>query len=66
MIVSTHLPLAAWAIGERFPDQDFTLVDRAYFAVMERLGISSVISFYDDFAVYRSASNLRTAFELLR
>lgn len=57
---------AAWAIGERFPDQDFSLVDRTSFAVMERLGISRVISFDDDFAVYRYGPNLRTAFELLR
>ena len=57
---------AAWAIGERFPDQDFSLVDRTSFAVMERLGISRVISFDDDFAVYRYGPKLRTAFELLR
>ncbi len=57
---------AAWAIGERFPDQDFSLVGRTSFAVMERLGISRVISFDDDFAVYRYGPSLRTAFELLR
>ena len=45
---------AAWTIGERFPDQDFSLVDRTSFAVMERLGISRVISLDDEFAVYRS------------
>jgi hypothetical protein len=26
----------AWAIGEGYPDQDFSLVDRTSFAVMER------------------------------
>ena len=57
---------AAWAIGERFPDQDFSLVDRTSFGVMERLGISRVISFDDDFAAYRYGPKLRTAFELLR
>lgn len=57
---------AAWTIGERFPDQDFSLVDRTSFAVMERHGISRVISFDGDFAVYRYGPNLRTAFELLR
>ena len=27
----------AWAIGEAFPDQDFSIVDRTSFAVMQRL-----------------------------
>ncbi len=57
---------AAWSIGERFADQDFSPVDRTSFAVMERLGISRVISFDDDFAVYRYGPRLRNAFELLR
>ena len=57
---------AAWAIGERYPDQDFSLVDRTSFALMERLGISRVISFDDDFAVYRYGRGRRNAFELLR
>lgn len=57
---------AAWSIGERFPDQDFSIVDRTSFAVMERLGISRVISFDNDFAVFRYGPNLRNAFELLR
>ncbi|MDE0626712.1 MAG: PIN domain-containing protein [Bryobacterales bacterium] len=57
---------AAWAIGERFADEDFSLVDRTSFAVMERLGISRVISFDNAFAVYRCGPNLRTAFEVQR
>ena len=57
---------AAWAIGERFPDQDFSLVDRTSFAIMERLGISRVISFDDDFAVFRYGRGRRRAFEVLR
>ncbi len=57
---------AAWSIGERFPDQDFSLVDRTSFAVMERLGISRAISFDSDFAVFRYGPNLRNAFEVLR
>jgi predicted nucleic acid-binding protein len=40
---------AAWAIGESFPDQDFSIMDRTSFAVMERLGIRRVASFDDDF-----------------
>lgn len=57
---------AAWAIGERFADQDFSLVDRTSFALMVRLGISRVISFDDDFAVYRYGRGRGRAFELLR
>lgn len=57
---------AAWAIGEAFPDQDFSLVDRTSFAVMERLGITRVASFDDDFAIYRFGRNRDRAFELIR
>ena len=57
---------AAWAIGERFPDQDFSLVDRTSFALMERLGISRVISFDNDFAIFRYGRGRRIAFEVLR
>ena len=56
---------AAWAIGERFPDQNFSLVDRTSFALMERLGISRVISFDKDFAVFRYGRGRRNAFEVL-
>jgi predicted nucleic acid-binding protein len=57
---------AAWAIGEAFPDQDFSIVDRTSFAVMERLGISSVASFDNHFAVYRYGRKRDKAFEVLR
>ena len=57
---------AAWAIGEGFPDQGFSLVDRTSFAVMERLGITRVASFDDDFAIYRFGRNRDRAFELIR
>lgn len=56
---------AAWAIGERFRDQDFSLVDRTSFALMERLGIPRAISFDKDFAVYRYGRYRRMAFEVL-
>jgi predicted nucleic acid-binding protein len=57
---------AAWAIGEAFPDQNFSIVDRTSFAVMERLGITQVASFDDDFAIYRYGRNRDRAFEVIR
>jgi predicted nucleic acid-binding protein len=57
---------AAWTIGEAFPDQDFSIVDRTSFAVMERLGIFQVASFDDHFAVYRYGRNRDRAFQVLR
>jgi uncharacterized protein len=56
----------AWAIGEAFPDQTFSIVDRTSFVVMERLGITRVASFDDDFAIYRYGRNRDRAFEVLR
>jgi uncharacterized protein len=57
---------AAWAIGQAFSDQDFSIVDRTSFALMERLGISRVASFDDDFAIYRYGRNRDRAFEVSR
>ncbi len=57
---------AAWAIGDRFSDQDFSLVDRTSFTLMERLGIFRVISFDSDFAVFRYGRNRNSAFDVLR
>jgi predicted nucleic acid-binding protein len=57
---------ASWAMGERFPDQSFSIVDRSSFAVMERLGVHRAIAFDNDFAVYRFGPRLEHAFELLR
>ena len=57
---------AAWAIGERFADQSFSIVDRTSFAVMERLGVHRALAFDDDFAVYRFGPRRERAFELLR
>jgi len=57
---------AAWAIGESFPDQNFSIVDRTSFAVMERLGLTRVASFDDDFAVYRYGRARDKAFAVIR
>jgi len=56
----------AWAIGEAFSDQTFSIVDRTSFVVMERLGITRVASLDDDFAIYRYGRNRDRAFEVLR
>jgi predicted nucleic acid-binding protein len=57
---------AAWAIGEVFSDQEFSIVDRTSFAVMERLGLARVASFDNHFSVYRYGRNRDSAFEILR
>jgi predicted nucleic acid-binding protein len=57
---------AAWRIGEAFPDQDFSIVDRTSFAVMERLGIASVASFDDHFSIYRFGPRRERAFDVRR
>lgn len=65
--VATRADLeAAWAIGRAFPDQHFSIVDRTSFAVMERLGVTRVASFDDDFAIYRYGLDRNRAFEVLR
>lgn len=56
----------AWEIGVTFPDQDFSLVDRTCFAVMQRLGIGRAASFDADFTIYRFGPDRRQAFEVLR
>lgn len=56
---------AAWTMGMAFRDQDFSLVDRTSFAVMERLGLDRAASFDRDFAVYRWGPGRKRAFEVL-
>jgi uncharacterized protein len=55
----------AWQIGLAYPDQDFSLVDRTSFAVMQRLGILRAASFDDHFAVFRFGPKRRHAFEMI-
>jgi predicted nucleic acid-binding protein len=56
----------AWYLPKSFTDQSFSLVDRTSFAMMERLGISTVVAFDDDFVIYRFGLDRRQAFEVLR
>jgi uncharacterized protein len=56
----------ALAIAEAFPDQQFSIVDRTSFALMERLGVHRVIAYDADFAVYRFGRDRRRAFEVVR
>lgn len=56
----------AWGVGRDFPDQDFSLVDRTCFAVLQRLGIRRVATLDDDFAVFRYGPGRRLAFEVVR
>ena len=56
----------SWRVREAFQDQPFSLVDRTSFAMMERLQISKVVTFDDDFVIYRYGPDRRQAFEVLR
>jgi predicted nucleic acid-binding protein len=56
----------AWRIGELFSDQDFSIVDRTSFAVMERLGIDRVATFDDHFSIYRYGPRRDRAFDVRR
>jgi predicted nucleic acid-binding protein len=56
----------AWGIGQSFRDQDFSLVDRTSFAVMQRLGVRRIPTFDDDFAVSRFGKGRQLAFEIIR
>lgn len=65
MVLPADLAVA-WRIGEAFADQDFSIVDRTSFAVMERTGVTSVASFDDDFAIYRFGPSRSRAFDVRR
>ncbi len=55
----------AWSIGESFPYQGFSIVDRTSFAVMQRRGVLRVASFDGDFAIYRFGPRRERAFEVM-
>lgn len=56
----------AWQIGLSWRDQDFSIVDRTSFAVMQRLGIERAASLDDHFAVFRFGPNRRHSFNVIR
>ena len=58
--------VSALRIGETFADQDFSMIDRTSWAVMERCGISEAVAFDIDFSVYRFGPNLGRAFTIHR
>jgi uncharacterized protein len=58
--------LNASAVSALFPDQTFSIVDRTSFVLMERLAVSQVISFDDDFIIYRYGGGRDRAFEVTR
>ena len=56
----------AFSIGEAFADQEFSIVDRTSFAVMQRLGLERAASLDDHFAIFRFGPGRRRAFEIVR
>jgi predicted nucleic acid-binding protein len=56
---------AAWQIGASWADQDFSIVDRTSFAVMNRLGIDTAASLDEHFAIFRFGPNRRHSFTIL-
>lgn len=56
----------ALRIADLFNDQDFSMVDRTSWAVMERHGIHEAVAFDIDFSIYRYGPGLRRAFTIHR
>lgn len=64
-VITADLEIA-FGIGEDFPDQDFSIVDRTSFAVMQRLGVFRAASLDEHFAIFRFGRNRTRAFEIVR
>lgn len=56
----------AWHIGGAFADQQFSIVDRTSFAVMQRLGLDRAASFDEDFLIFRYGPGRKRAFTVVR
>ena len=55
----------ARGIINKFPDQDFSLVDASSFATMEREGIKTAFAFDAHFRVYRFGKDMRRYFDVV-
>lgn len=53
---------SAWGIVQAFPDQTFSFVDCATFALMERVGMDEAFAFDSHFLVYRFGLGRQRAF----
>jgi uncharacterized protein len=56
----------AFAVCDAVPDQDFSIVDRTSFAVMQRLGVFRAASLDEHFAIFRFGRGRPPAFEIVR
>jgi predicted nucleic acid-binding protein len=64
-VVAADLEVA-FAIAAQYPDQDFSIVDRTSFAVMQRLGVFRAATLDEHFAIFRFGRNRDRAFEIVR
>jgi predicted nucleic acid-binding protein len=64
-VVAADLEVA-FSIGVDFADQDFSIVDRTSFAVMQRLGVHRAASLDEHFAIFRFGRQRNRAFEVVR
>jgi predicted nucleic acid-binding protein len=64
-VVAADLEVA-FLIGADFADQDFSIVDRTSFAVMQRLGVFRAAALDEHFAIFRFGRQRDRAFEIVR
>jgi predicted nucleic acid-binding protein len=64
-VVAADLEVA-FLIGTDFADQDFSIVDRTSFAVMQRLGLFRAAALDEHYAIFRFGRKRERAFEIVR
>jgi predicted nucleic acid-binding protein len=64
-VVAADLEVA-FLIGADFADQDFSIVDRTSFAVMQRIGVLRAAALDEHFAIFRFGRQRDRAFEIVR